>query len=333
MHRVPEGHQGGRRGMGVWWRERVGGRRRRRGLAGHRLLQGPRDRPGNLPLVGGRPGVGEGVRVRRGRQEYRYLAARRVEGEQARAARHLHRRAADDREARQPPQEHQQLLDAEMADGTPPGAQVRRVEALIERGSGQCGAMGRSQIGQPAGRGAGQRAGQSLVLEQSRHVGRAGSGEGRGAHHRVEPVAGAGEPPEPLDDVGVPAGHVPGQLLQDGQGPLAPAVVDGLGHVEAPPPRVEPVDQVRAEQAADVGDHPVVAGLDRLIGPQPVDAAADDGDLAADPVQQLPERPRGAGGVGVVRAVHRGQQGPQPLGVVLGVAVGDVSHCSAPPGS
>ena len=220
-----------------------------------------------------------------------------------------------------------------MADGALPGPQVRRVEAFVERGSGQPGAMDRAQVRHPAGGGAGQGARQSLVLEQSRHVGRVGSGEGRGAHHRVESVPGAGEPPEPLDDVGVPAGHVPGQLLEDRQGPLAPAVVDGLGDVEALPPGVEPVDQVRAEQVADVGDHPVVAGLDGLVGPQPVDAAADDGHLAADPVQQLLERPRGAVDVGVVRAVHSGQQCPQALGVVLGVAVGDVSHCSAPPRS
>ena len=66
--------------------------------------------------------------------------------------------------------------------------------------------------------------------------------------------------------------------------------MDGLGDVEALGARVEARDEVRADQIGDVGDNPVVAGLDRLVGPQLVDAAPDDGHLRTDAVQQLPQR-------------------------------------------
>ena len=97
------------------------------------------------------------------------------------------------------------------------------------------------------------------------------------------------EPPERLDDVRVPAGHVPGDLLEHGQRALAPTVVDRLCDLEPLTARVT-ADEVGVEQVADVGDHPVIAGLDRLVRPQAVDAAPDDRHLGADPRDQLLER-------------------------------------------
>jgi hypothetical protein len=118
-----------------------------------------------------------------------------------------------------------------------------------------------------------------------------------------------------------PSGDVGRELFEHFNGALAAAVVDGLRHVEALPGRVEVGDQVGAQEVADVGDDPVVAGLYRLIGPQPVDAAPDNGHLGPDPVDQFPQRPRDAGTVGVGGPVHGGEQLPEPLRVVGAVPV------------
>jgi hypothetical protein len=67
--------------------------------------------------------------------------------------------------------------------------------------------------------------------------------------------------------------------------------VDRLGDVEPLPGSIEVREQVRVEQRADVRDHPVVAGLDRLVGPQAVDAPPHDRDLSSDPVDHLLQRP------------------------------------------
>jgi hypothetical protein len=133
---------------------------------------------------------------------------------------------------------------------------------------------------------------------------------------RVEAVAGPAQAPETLDHDRRPGGDVACQLLEDFEGALAPAVVDGLGHVEAPGLHVQVAHQVGADEVPDVREHPAVAGLDVLVVPQPVDAAAHHRNLRADAVHELAEGTRRAKAVGVDRAVDAGQQLPQPLGVV-----------------
>ena len=156
-----------------------------------------------------------------------------------------------------------------------------------------------------------------------------GSANDAQADGRVEAVPRAAQSPEELDELGIPAGDVEGDLLEDGQRPLAPPVVDRLGHVQPLAASVEVGHQVGRQQVADVRDDPVVAGLDRLVFPHPVDAAPQRRGLGADPVHQLAQRSIGIELVRVERAIDRRQQVPQLVGVVGLVVVLVVDHEAA----
>ena len=230
---------------------------------------------------------------------------------------------------REPPQEDQQFRDAEVAERALPGPHVGGVEELVERRVGQRGAVRRSQVGQAAGRGAGQRADQALgrissggdaagspvpgngAGPRSPGPGRGGCGRGGGRTRR----RGASQP-----------------VMSAASSSRTPACPCGGGSRSswrrpAAGPRRRGRRPGSCQQVADVGDDPVVAGLDRLVVPQPVDAAAHDGRLGADPVDQLLQRPGRARRRRCRRCGRRaGSSCPQPLGVVGVVAVVDVSH-------
>ena len=295
-------------------------------MTGDRGVQRARQRAGHLPLAGRSPGLGEVVGNRWHGQEQRDLSAGRVEHVLAGAVGYRDRRPRHDREARQPPQEYQQVGDREVTDRAAACPEVGGMEALVERGIREQRAVRGPQVGHSAGCPAGQQAGNALGPQQLSHVGCAGLREGGRADGRVEAVPGAAQAPEALHDVRGPPRDVQRQLLQDLDGALAAPVVDRLGDVQTLGPRVEFGDQVRGEKVAEIGDDPVVAGLDRLVSPHPVHAPPDDGYLLADPVEQFPQRAGAVEAVGVGGAVDRREQLPEPLGVVAVIAVVDVSH-------
>ena len=95
-------------------------------------MEGARQRAGDLPFAGHELGAGEVTQVVRGGQEERYLAAGRIEYVLARLPRHRDGRARHDGETRQPPQEHQELGDPEVAESAAAGPDVGHVEARVE---------------------------------------------------------------------------------------------------------------------------------------------------------------------------------------------------------
>ena len=320
-HGVP-----GRKAAG---RRRIGRARREWRFAPgvvERALERVGQRSRNLPFTRGGPRIGEVVDRGRGREEQRDLATGRIEHVHIRLSGHGDRRPADDWEAHQPPDEHEQLGNSHEADGALPAPEVGRMKGLVERAAGQHSAVRRAQVNQPASRGPGQQSGELFGGEQRGDRVAGGPRERARPDGRVETVTGATQPPQPLARPRGPAGDVAAQLLDDLDGPLAISVVDRLGNVETLATRIDVVDQVGREQIADVGDHPVRARLDRLVLPQLVDAAPDDGHLASDPVDQLAQRPDGVDVIAVSRAVHGGQELPEPLCVVGVEAVDDVSH-------
>jgi hypothetical protein len=142
-------------------------------------------------------------------------------------------------------------------------------------------------------------------------------------------MSGAADPAEKLDHLGVPPGDVDRDLFEDRNRAFATPVVDRLGDVQPLAARVEAGHQPGRQQVANIGDDPVVTGLDRLIVPQPIDAAPQDRGLAADAVDQLAQRTGGAGDVGVQRAVDFREEAPQLVRVKGGVVVGDSGHVLA----
>jgi len=150
------------------------------------------------------------------------------------------------------------------------------------------------------------------------------------ADRRIELVAGAAEAAEELDRARITAGDVGDQLLEQAKRAGAAAVVDRLGDIETLGAGVEAGDEAGGEQVADVGDHPVVAGLDRLVFPHPVDAAAEHRELRADAVEQFLKRAGHARHRRVLRAVNPRQERPQ-LGLVPGL-IEIISHWSRAPG-
>jgi len=231
------------------------------------------------------------------------------------------------------------LWDPVTADGTLATTQIGGVEVLVERRVGEVGAMDRAEIGKASGRRTREHADETLVLEQLARVGDARAAGAGSGHRRVErartdrgvkAVARASETSEPLDDMRLPPGDVPRDLLEDCHGSLAAAIVDRLGDVPALTRWIEPVDEIRGQEVAEIRNDPVVGGLDRLVGPQPVDAAADDRGLCADSPGELLEWSRDGRVVTVAGPVDAGKQLPEAIGVVAVVAVVEVSHRSPP---
>ena len=110
-----------------------------------------------------------------------------------------------------------------------------------------------------------------------------------------------------LDGLGPPAGDVVGELLEHGQRPLAPSVRERVGDVAAHAAglRADRVEPPHAEQFADVGDDPGVAGLDEPVLVELLDVALDELALALEDVQQRLER---VAVLDVAGAVDRRQQ-------------------------
>jgi hypothetical protein len=69
--------------------------------------------------------------------------------------------------------------------------------------------------------------------------------------------------------------------------PRRPPKMDGAGHVHAPRARVEVRQWPRGDEIADVGNRPVVAGLDVLVFPEAIDRTAGDRRLAGNHLDEL----------------------------------------------
>ena len=93
-----------------------------------------------------------------------------------------------------------------------------------------------------------------------------------------------------------------------------------------------PVTSRVATRYADVGDHPVGARFDELVGPQAVDAAPHHRGLDADPVEQFAQRPGASVGVDVSSARYISGSDSHSRRLVVGVvAVGELAHAVTTP--
>ena len=137
-------------------------------------------------------------------------------------------------------------------------------------------------------------------------------------------VLGGGEALEEFDAPRRPSGDVAGQLLQHRHGPLAAAVAQGVGHVAAQVDVgfADGLDRRDAEQIANIGHHPRLAGLDEPVVVELVDVPLDGGEFGVDDGQQRPER---AVVLGVAGSVEGGEQ------VVQAVAAGHVASVNRAP--
>src|ERR1035438_772860 len=104
-------------------------------------------------------------------------------------------------------------------------------------------------------------------------------------------MACAAHAAEELDDAGIAAGDVGGELFEDADGAGAAAIVDGLGDVDALGRGVEATDEARGDEVADVRNDPVIAGFDGLVLPETVCVAAQLGGLRANAVDEFLQRP------------------------------------------
>ena len=118
-------------------------------------------------------------------------------------------------------------------------------------------------------------------------------------------VLGPAEEPEELHGPGGPAGHVVCQGFQQGKGPLAATVMEGVGHLAArdqdPVECLVPghawiarfaciVDGSIPYQIADIGDDPVLCCLDEPVLVQPVHIFFNRLDLFGYDAQKRPQR-------------------------------------------
>jgi hypothetical protein len=197
-----------------------------------------------------------------------------------------------DRETEQPPDEDAKMRNVVPAKGTLAGAGVGGVEEFVERGAALTCAVDVAQVSEAADRTAGQRSDQALRPLQLAKV---GGRSRRWTDRWVQPVAAARQSAEELDPLGVPAADIRGDLFQDAERALAAAVIDRIGDIEPLAARVQAQDQAGIDQFRDVGDHPVVARLDRLVFPVPIDAAAKGGRGDAHAIDEFAQRSLGAG--------------------------------------
>ena len=117
-----------------------------------------------------------------------------------------------------------------------------------------------------------------------------------------------------------PAGNVVGEQLQQRQRALAPAITQRIGYLTARDQNLVALAPLRclhgpgitrfmhrlvADQIADIGRHPVVAGLDKPVVVEACDILLDHVDLLVDHAQQRPQR---ITPLGITHAMHDGQQ-------------------------
>ena len=144
------------------------------------------------------------------------------------------------------------LLDAVAPAGAPPGPELRAIGHVLERSAHHVADPGSPEIGKTTTRRTRDRP------------------DGKGAVQRVRE---AEQVDEGLLGDGVPAGHLPGQPLEQ-PGSAGPASIDErVPNVPAPTRRVARVQQPGPQQLADVGHRPVVRLLDAAVGHDAVDAA------------------------------------------------------------
>src|SRR5262249_45901307 len=84
----------------------------------------------------------------------------------------------------------------------------------------------------------------------------------RARDRRIEIVPRPRQPAEELDHAHVTARDIRGQLLEQPDGALAAAIIDGLGDVAALTGSIEAGDELGRHQVADIRNDPVVARLD-----------------------------------------------------------------------
>ena len=253
---------------------------------------------------------GDFVRVGRvGVDEERHVAPARVDGVEAREALAAGVGQLDGVDARQLVGAQAEDVEVELGDAEAPvapaqQARVRRVEVFAEGAVGELGPGRVAQVGGAARKRAGE--------------------EAAGARRGVEPVARAGEAAEAFDEHHVPARHGAHEVVEEVGRPAPPAEADGAGHVDAAAAPVERRDEARADEVAEVGDGPVVAGLDVLVFPEAVDGAAALGGLGRDQLDEAAQH-AGARRQPVLVAVDLRHELPQLLRVVALVAV---EHCA-----
>src|ERR1019366_1677636 len=143
----------------------------------------------------------------------------------------------------------------------------------------------------------------------------------------IQSVARAPETAKKLYRLRVPAGDIGGDFLEHAERTLTQPVIDGVGDIEALAARIQAEHQPGIEQRSDIGNHPVIASLDRLVLPQAIDAAAKRGGGGAYAIDQFSQRPIGIELVGVERAIDGGQQVPKFVRIVNRVIVcGGFAH-------
>ncbi|MFD0346348.1 hypothetical protein ACFQ0M_10220 [Kitasatospora aburaviensis] len=122
----------------------------------------------------------------------------------------------------------------------------------------------------------------------------------------VRGVLRPGQSAEALDDLGAPAGGAARQAREHRRRALRPAPGQGVADVltVALPDRVG--QQRRPHERAQVGDHPVLGGLQEEVVPEVVEVLAHRRDLSGDRPQQAAQR-RPFDGLPVVEARR-----PQP---------------------
>lgn len=156
------------------------------------------------------------------------------------------------------------------------------------------------------------------VFERTMHQGRAiGIAQ---AHRRqiVEPdvidVLVLDQALEELDRDARPAGGVTRHLFQHGAGALALPVGERVGDIGAQRALAELAQGTRSDEIAEIGDDPVLAGLDEPIVVERVDVLLDDFQLAG---KDLHQGLKGTALVSVEGADMAGQQAVEPVAAAV----------------
>ena len=125
-----------------------------------------------------------------------------------------------------------------------------------------------------------------------------------------------------LDRPAWPLGGVGRETLDGGERSLGPPVTDGVGDLAAAAGRVEGIKRAGCrrpdggaegdvDQVGEVGDEPVLAGLDEPVGVELGDVRLERGDLIADHAEQGLQR---AADLGVAELVEGGQEAEGVVG-------------------
>ncbi len=114
-----------------------------------------------------------------------------------------------------------------------------------------------------------------------------------------------------------------------GGGKLAPAIVDGLGYVQALASGIQAGYEVGCQKIGNVGNHPIIAGLDGLVFPQAINAPSHHRRVCPYTVHQFSQRSAQAKGLRVNGTIDNRNQVPELIRVVNLVMV-EISHCLLP---